>query len=642
MKNFKKIAIKCMAFLGMFSVGAGVVMQSLAEAKGMTQGNTTVRSNITKVNAKVDTGIEQYFDKNVVQPLPETVQENQTLSVIVELSGESVMDAFQAQTKIETATEYVHTSDAKLRAAQIANEQDSWIYRLNKSGFSYTLGERYDTVLNGFEIEIRAKDFEDVSEFFGKNATLIVGDEYSPALAEPITNYVDVYGTGIFDTSKSKYQGDGVVVAVLDTGLDYTHTAFSVDNFTTDIEAFTLDSVSKKVGETVAAKFSKGLTGEDVYVNKKVPYAYDYADKDPDVLPINSDHGTHVAGIIAGKDNEITGVAPNAQLAIMKVFSDAMQGAKDSWILSALEDCIALGVDVINMSLGSACGFTREEDKVNKNIVYDKIREAGISLIVAAGNDSNTSRGSSKNGSNGLTSNPESGPVGTPSTYKASLSVAAIDGVKTPYLRWNDDIIYFKEASTSDSETKHFVDDILSEVGTDSYDFEYVTIPGVGRSADYPDDKSFYEGKIVLVKRGQTTFEDKVRVALVEKGAAGIIIYNNISGDISMSIGESTGAVCSISQDDGEKLAAQGSGIIKIAKSQQAGPFMSDFSSWGPTSDLKIKPEITAHGGEIYSAVPGQSYDRLSGTSMAAPNQAGAAALIRQYVKYSGTFGADL
>ena len=156
---------------------------------------------------------------------------------------------------------------------------------------------------------------------------------------------------------------------------------------------------------------------------------------------------------------------------------------------------------------------------------------------------------------------------------------------------------------------------------------------------DYAYDKEYYKGKIALVKRGVSTFEEKIKVALEEKGAAGVIIYNNVSGTIGMSVGEVKGAACSIGQDDGEKLAKAKTGKLLIARSQKAGPFMSDFSSWGPTSDLKIKPEITAHGGEIYSCVPGQAYDRLSGTSMASPNLAGAAAIIRSYVKYSEVFG---
>lgn len=158
---------------------------------------------------------------------------------------------------------------------------------------------------------------------------------------------------------------------------------------------------------------------------------------------------------------------------------------------------------------------------------------------------------------------------------------------------------------------------------------EYVTIPGVGRSADYTG--LDVTGKIALVRRGSTTFEEKANVAQ-QKGAIAIIIHNNVSGEIKMNVGDITIASCSISQDDGEMLAAASTGTITIDRSQTSGPFMSDFSSWGPTPDLGIKPEITAHGGEILSAVNGQEYDRLSGTSMACPNVAGLSALLRQYV----------
>ncbi len=640
MVKLKKTLIKTMAFIGAASITGGLLIESFKTGK---DGSVFSQADslITKTNAKIDNNIEAYFDNNVVYQLPETVSKNQDISVIVTMNTDSVMDTYADSDSKKTLTEYVNSDAGKHRAKMIAIERNELLKKLAKSGIHYTLGEKYDIVLSGFEITVKAKDFDKLNALFAQDASLMVGEVYEKAQTmQVVTNDVDVYETGIFNSSASEYQGDGVVVAVLDTGLDYTHSAFSVDNFTSKNLAFDLSYVSKKISQTVASQFTAGLTGEDVYVNAKVPFAYDYADKDPDVLPINSEHGTHVAGIIAGKDDSITGVAPNAQLAIMKVFSDTADGAKDSWILSAVEDCVALGVDVINMSLGSSCGFSREVDKANKNEIYDNVREAGISLIAAASNDYNATFSSTKNGSNGLTSNPDSGTIGSPATYSAALSVASVDGVKTPYILYNDQIMYFNEASTADSKKKDFVDDILKTVGDNvqSHEFEYVTIPGLGESADYPEEDSFYEGKIVLVKRGVTTFEDKVRIALKEKGAAGIIIYNNVSGTISMSVGANIGAVCSISQDEGEMLAKAKTGKLLISRAQVAGPFMSDFSSWGPTSDLKIKPEITAHGGEIYSAVPGQGYDRLSGTSMAAPNQAGATALIRQYVK-SGVFG---
>ncbi|MBP5342490.1 leucine-rich repeat protein [bacterium] len=615
---------------------------------GFSDLNTNKITDISDLNSLLKTNINTFFDSQVVNTIPKELSED-TISIIVSMDTKSIYDEYLLKDTSLEFKEYANTKEARDTEYKINHLLRNRLEALNAANINYTIGEKYDTLLAGFEVEIKAKDFDKLSNALYSD-TIIIGDTYEKCESEVVINEVNVYETGIFNSSMLDYQGDGVVVAVLDTGLDYTHTAFSVDNFTTTNEAFTLDYIQSKISSTTAAKFTTGLNGEDVYVSKKVPFAYDYADKDADVSPINSEHGTHVAGIIAGKDAEITGVAPNAQLAIFKVFSDHQQGAKTSWILAALEDCVVLGVDVINMSLGTSCGFTREVDKENVNVIYDKIKDVGVELIASAGNQYNATMGSEKNGNNGLTSNPDYGTVGAPATYEASLSVASVEGVKTSYFTNNGKIIYFHEAFTNSADiTKSFVDDILNTLGTDvqSHEFEYVVIPGIGRSSDYPDDDEYYQGKIVLVKRGITTFEDKVRIALKEKGASGIIIYNNVSGDISMSVGANIGAVCSLSQDDGEYLVSMvdpttGIGKINISRSLLAGPFMSDFSSWGPTSDLKIKPEITAHGGQIYSAVPGQSYERLSGTSMSAPNLSGATALVCQYVKYSGIFGENL
>jgi lactocepin len=112
-----------------------------------------------------------------------------------------------------------------------------------------------------------------------------------------------------------------------------------------------------------------------------------------------------------------------------------------------------------------------------------------------------------------------------------------------------------------------------------------------------------------------------------------------MSGKISASLG--TGKkipTCTVSASIGQKFVQNGSGTISLNEEYKAGPFMSSFSSWGPTPDLKLKPEITAHGGDILSAVPGGGYEEQSGTSMATPNMAGAVALLRQHIEQTGEF----
>ena len=227
--------------------------------------------------------------------------------------------------------------------------------------------------------------------------------------------------------------------------------------------------------------------------------------------------------------------------------------------------------------------------------------------------------------------NPDSGTVGSPSTYAASLSVASISGTKSRYLLGNDEqVIFFNESNSITGDPNDFVKELGITEGM-SKEYDYVTVPGSGLRVSYANID--VKGKIALVRRGDNSFEDKALIAK-NAGAIACIIYNNVDGEILMSMGKSEHIpTISISKDAGTILAQRDEGKIKIDFGFQAGPFMSDFSSWGPTPNLEMKPEITAHGGNIKSAIPGGGYDELSGTSMASPNMCGIVVLIRQYLK---------
>ena len=631
LKKFTVFTLATAMILNMVALPVSQIISGFAYAsEDSGTGDSTYKAPFVQVtDESFSTSYKDYLDSSVMFQLPDGVDDEEEISVIVTVDVINLMDAYEATDKTMSFSDYALKSDeAEKIKSEVNSEKEKILEKLDELGINYSLGEDYYTILSGFEILIKAGDFEATCKSLDEGEDVIVGEVYKTAETELVENEVNVYGTGIFDSSESGYDGSGVVVAVLDTGLDTNHTAFSVDNFTSDSIGLTYEDVAAVVGDTVASQMVSGLTADDVYVNEKVPFGFDYADEDPDVYSTHNTHGTHVSGVIAGKDDTITGVAPNAQIVSMKIFSDVEDTARTSWILSALEDCVVLEVDVINMSLGTSCGFSRETDEEAIDGVYDKIRESGISMVVAASNSYSSAYGSDANGNLGLTSNPDTGTVGSPSTYDGVMSVASISGVETPYIKYGNTIIYYTESTDSASEENNFFDSLLGD--KESVEKEFVLIPGVGRSADYTGID--VKGKIVLVRRGSNTFEEKAIIA-EQQGAAGIIIYNNVSGDIKMNAGEATLAVCSISQDDGEMLAEKGSGTLVISRKQTSGPFISDFSSWGPTPDLKIKPEITAHGGSILSAITGGSYDRMSGTSMACPNYAGVVALLRQYVK---------
>lgn len=640
-KKIFNILLACSVALALCSCKQGGSLGS------QTSSSTTENENPQKLQI-LESSVKLTQDQVMSRIKAGNIKENNgyldsdEINVIIELSNEPLITLYNNKYSddYKSVSDFSKSNVGLNQLANIKDEQENLINKLNKRNLIKETIGAYDTILNGVAVKTTYGKLNSLNNLTGVKST-IISDTYNKPKTESVTtssagsairNNVEVYPTtGIFDSSSVPFTGNNTSVAILDSGFDCSHDVFKHQP---EVNAFSMQDISTNLNQTKAHSLTPSLNLSDVWYSNKIPYAYDYADKDSDVFPYDSEHGTHVAGIIGGSSDTITGVAINTQLVLMKVFPDLDAGANTDDILLALEDAVLLGVDAINMSLGSSCGFAREEDGSKINEVYDRIGQSGINLITAASNDYSSSFGGSQGNTNFVT-NPDSGTVGSPSTYASALSVASISGVLSKYLVANDnDIFFFTESNSITAEKNDFFKEIYERNNWDTsreYTVDYVTIPGTGLSVSF---KSVdVKGKIALVKRGDNTFEEKAMLAK-NAGAIGCIIYNNVDGDINMSMGKADHIpTISISKDDGVKLASKKTGKITISYQNQAGPFMSDFSSWGPTPSLQIKPEITAHGGDILSSVPGNEYDHLSGTSMACPNMCGIMVLMRQYLK---------
>ena len=442
--------------------------------------------------------------------------------------------------------------------------------------------------------------------------------------------------------NSSGYQGEGMVIAILDTGLEISHKSFAAAPTSPALTEKDIEAVLS--GKTLNAEQKKTITASQVYHTAKVPFAFDYADNDLDVNPGSAgDHGIHVSGIAAanaGVVSDVVGTAPQAQILAMKVFSSSgSNGATWADILAAADDAVTLGADVINMSLGSTCGFSTPEGEEGVAEVLDRIADNGVLLSISAGNEYSAALGTRIGKGHALTANPDYGTVASPSSYSGPLSVASVekaDTIDSCYLTVGDrrvafnDTVEDKTASGVDENSKSF----RSLAGTE---LSYVVVPNAGEAKDY--DGLDVNGKIALVSRGSVEYNVK-KEAAKNAGAAGILVYNNEPGMLYMQLDKYDLPSAFISQADGKALTALEESARKLTVSASYGKVdnptsgeMSDFSSWGVTPELTLKPDITAPGGNIKSATFNNGYTTKSGTSMAAPYVSGAMAVVKQYVE---------
>lgn len=479
------------------------------------------------------------------------------------------------------------------------------------------------------------------------------------------------------------YKGEGSRVAVIDTGTDTDHQSFAadayeyalsvtaeekgmtLDEYKATLDLLDVDEIAEVLDQLNAKSRMASLTADDLYLTSKLAYGFNYVDKN---LTVNHDsdsqgeHGSHVAGIATSNayisDGEggyedaieavrVAGVAPNAQLITMKVFG-AGGGAYDSDYMAAIEDAIVLGCDSVNLSLGS--GNPGLSTSTAYQDVLNSLTESGTTVVMSAGNSGYWAENSNTIGYlyNDDVSFDE---VGSPGSFTNSLAVASVDNdgfTGEPFSVAGKNIYYTQSSYTNEP--------LSTIAGT----YEYVFIDGYGTNEEWTALKDVLQGKVAICSRGSVSFYQKAEWA-VANGAVATMIYNNTSGTINMDLSSytKTNPCVALTQAEGDYIRSSSTpvtdeegnvlyytGTMEIKSGVSTEYYnnyyetMSSFSSWGVPGSLELKPEITAPGGNIYSVngaiAGGTEYENMSGTSMAAPQVSGMAALVGQRVEEEG------
>ena len=402
-------------------------------------------------------------------------------------------------------------------------------------------------------------------------------------------------------------KGDGVKVAIIDTGIDISHPCFSDAGYAAQQQLGDHTLTNNKV---IAAKVFNNRTPTQHYTAQPL-----------------QEHGTHVAGTVACDENTaasvdgvaipygISGVAPRALLGNYNVFPADVLDARSEDILKALETAYADGFDVANMSLGG--GYRGVQDLVMAAV--DNLDQANMVVAVAAGN-----------------SGPGHFTVESPGAAARALTAGAST---VPHFIGATVTVNSTNYASLPGDFATVAADLTAPLGV----VLNGTALGNGCAALAAGSLS---GKIALIARGTCSFSTKIRNAQAA-GALATLIANNLVGDpIAMgqdgTPNQPTIPAYMVSRVDGATIKASDglpttiSATLSYFQTTNA-DIMASFSSQGPTLvDFRVKPDVVAPGVNVLSSIPAAfcsappCFAFFQGTSMATPHLAGSAAVVRQ------------
>ena len=571
-----------------------------------------------------------------IEPVKENLEETSPVEVLVRLKE-----------KVSEGIGEVSPTSKETRIEKTNQDHEQFLKELEKQSIQFKKLYDFNLLFNGLALEttygdakkIRGLARVDAVDYAPLGRTRVAETQPTPASPTSTTTKVSEENSliNLQPLWDKGIKGQGQVFAIIDSGVDPAHDVFRL----TDISK----AKYKSEAEIEEAKKKAGITYGKWY-NNKIVYIHNYSDMDDNVKeddPIS--HGAHVAGTAVGNASQpspngeiIRGVAPEAQLMFLRVFSDTKGGQVQNFIYTkAVEDAVKLGADSINMSLGTASGSVYDVGEITRQ-AFDTARKAGVTITVASTNMATNGFWHSKP----LATTPDYGMTGTPSVNPNVISVASINSLT-------------KHESTEASltvdalkDSKDFPEGKIPMHSFVERDAFRTTIPQSylhvekGGIDHYQADS--INGHLVLTERGgEVSDVDKVK-ELKRAGATGVIFYqtkeqgnNPVSFDLE-GLGERF-PVGVIGHAAGLVLAQHANDYqLHIANKFKRVPYdaanqLSDFSSWGLSADGDLKPDVTLPGGMIYSSVNNGEYYMDRGTSMASPHAAGATALVKQALK---------